>query len=233
MPWPNLPGPAFWSIVITAVLLLTATIVGYLHGESWDTLSDMITRNNRLRNAFALMVGIMVMCQGFYTLRMYKRWANRAALHGDEPSYALSIAVTVGYLLSFGGSVGFAIVSTDIAQGEHVTYAAIAFAGIYMYLLAFEAMEVYYGGALWPRLSAFFLVVPVVALGVYAVCHWAGEPISRDYDYVWEYIFIVCMVGAACSLFVKKSDKAVPTAYAAVHTETRLSRRCVVRDLVF
>ena len=245
MPWPKMPGPAFWSIVLTAALLLTATIAGYLEGDSWNTLSDMITRNSRLRNAFALFVGIMVICQGFYTFTMYKRWANRAALYKHEPTYAPAVLVTLGYLMSLGGSVGFAIVSTDISQDEHVTYAAIAFAGIYVYLVTFGLLAWYYpsgngapkeenGSALWPKLAAAFLVVPILALIVYAVCDCGSA-----YGYVWEFIFIVCMLGAACSLYVEDQSGKVsgrkhePVKLLGLIKVAASERRDLAFDLVF
>lgn len=217
MAWPKLPGPAFWAILVTAVLLTTVTMAGYAHDMSWDTISDMITRSDRLRNTFALFTGFILVCQGYYVVTMYRRWATRAALYKHHsPIYFSTAFVTLGYLLSFAGSVGFAIVSTDISEDEHLVYAGIAFTGIYMYLLAFGGLASYYhngngaadevgGAALWPMASSLFLLVPVATSIVYAIDHYYFDAsFSREYAYVWEFIFVISMLGAALSLYVNK-----------------------------
>lgn len=214
----GMPGPAFWAIVLTAALLLTATIAGYLSGDSLDTISDMITRSPRLRNAFALFVGVIVVCQGFYVYEMHKHWTQRAALYKTHNKLRGTTAIiALGYLASFGGSVGFAIVSTDIDESEHVTYAGTAFAGIYVFLLAFTYLAYYYQkgngargehgkAAYWPFLAGISLAIPVIALIVYAVSDAMGEPFSRDYDYVWEFIFVACMLVASLCLYIESQD---------------------------
>ena len=216
----GMPGPAFWAIVLTAALLLTATIAGYLSGDSLDTISDMITRSPRLRNAFAMFVGVIVVCQGFYVYEMHKHWTQRAALYKTHNKLRGTTAIiALGYLASFGGSVGFAIVSTDIDESEHVTYAGTAFAGIYVFLLAFTYLAYYYQegngarddehgkGAYWPFLAGISLTIPVLALIVFAVANAMGEPFSRDYDYVWEFIFVACMLVASLCLYIESQDK--------------------------
>ena len=210
----KLPGPAFWAIVITFVLLLTVTIAGYLHGEKWNAISDMVTRNPRLLNAFALTVGVMTICQAFYVVTMYRRWIRRAALYGHKPVYAPAAPVFIGFLMSVGGSWGFAIVSTNIDEPAHVTYAVVAFTGIYIYLFTFGVLAWYYpngngapgevhGSALWPHVAAACLAVPFVALLVYGIAHWAGDPISSTYDYVWEFLFVTSMLLAALALYIE------------------------------
>lgn len=198
----KLPGPAFWAIVVTAVLLSVAAFAGYMHGNSWDTISKMITRNERLQNAFAMFIGMIIMCQGYYVLTMYKRLSEVAKQQGDEPTYAPPLLVSLGYTASLAGAAGFAIVSTDISESTHTVYATIAFIGLYVYLLAFAATAYYYRrvpgfGVLWPKMAAFFLLAPVIALVVYA-----SVSVSSEYLYVWEFIFLASMMGAACSLYV-------------------------------
>jgi len=213
-----MPGPAFWAIVLTAALLLTATIAGYLSGDSWNTISDMITRSPRLRNAFALFVGVIVVCQGFYVYEMHKRWTQRAALYRTHNKLRGTTAIiALGYLASLGGSVGFAIVSTDIDKSEHIVYAGTAFTGIYVFLVAFTYLAFYYQednkdcndhgkGAYWPLLAGISLDIPVLALIVYAVSDAMGEPLSRNYDYVWEFIFVTCMLVASLCLYLESQD---------------------------
>jgi len=196
----KLPGPAFWAIVLTAVLLSVATVAGYMHGNTWDTISKMITRSERLQNAFAMFIGMIIMCQGFYVLTMYRRLTETAREQGDEPTYAPALLVSLGYLASLGGSAGFAIVSTDISEDTHTVYATIAFIGLYVYLLSFAATAYYYRAncrVLWPKMAALFLFAPVVAMLVYK-----ATSVSSEYLYAWEFIFAGSMLGASCSLFV-------------------------------
>jgi uncharacterized membrane protein len=215
----RMPGPAFWAIVLTAALLLTATIAGYLSGDSWNTISDMITRSPRLRNAFSLFVGVIVVCQGFYVYEMHKHWTQRAALYKTHNKLRGTTAIiALGYLASLGGSVGFAIVSTDIDKSEHVVYAGTAFIGIYVFLVAFTYLAFYYQegngtcndehgkGAYWPLLAGISLDIPVLALIVYAISDAMGEPLSHDYDYVWEFIFVACMLVASLCLYIESQD---------------------------
>jgi len=216
MPWPELPGPAFWTIIATAVLLAIVTIAGYRADMSWDTISDMVTRSGRLRNTFALFTGFILVCQGYYTVTMYRRWASRAALYtGHTPHYFAATFVTLGFVMSFAGSVGFAIVSTDIAEDEHIVYAGVAFTGIYMYLLAFGCVAYYYhngngnkgekgGGALWPRVAGLCLAAPVLTTIVFAVDYYSGQAFCFEYAYVWEFIFVISMLGAALGLYIKE-----------------------------
>jgi len=215
MVWPKLPGPAFWTIIVTAVLLTTVTIAGYATDMSWDTISDMVTRSGRLRNTFALFTGFILVCQAYYTITMYRRWTTRAALYSDDPHYFAAVFVPLGYAMSFAGSVGFAIVSTDIAEDEHIVYAGVAFAGIYMYLLAFGCVARYYpngngkpgekgAGALWPRVAGVCIGVPVVATAVFAIDYFTRKAFCYDYSYVWEFIFVISMLGAALALYIEE-----------------------------
>ncbi len=211
----RMPGAAFWAIVLTTVLLLTATIAGYLSGDSWATISEMITRSPRLRNAFSLFVGVIVACQGFYVYKMHQRWTQRAALYTTHNKLKGTTAfIVIGYIASFAGSVGFAIVSTDIDQSQHIVYAGTAFVGIYVYLTAFTYLAFFYQNgngdctengkaAYWPQLAGVMLDIPVMALVLYAVSDAIGKPLSRDYDYVWEFIFVGCMLVAALCLYIE------------------------------
>lgn len=215
MVWPKLPGPAFWTIIVTAVLLTTVTIAGYATDMSWDTISDMVTRSGRLRNTFALFTGFILVCQGYYTVTMYRRWTTRAALYSADPHYFGAVFVTLGYLMSFAGSVGFAIVSTDIAEDEHIIYAGVAFTGIYMYLLAFGCVAWYYhdgngcecekgGGALWPNVAVVCLALPAWTTIVFLVDYYSGQAFCFEYAYVWEFIYVISMLGAALGLYIKE-----------------------------
>ena len=193
------PGPAFWAIVFSGVLLLCATVVGYLHGETWDTISTMITRSEKLKNAFSMFVGMIIVFQSFYVYNMYNRVCRIAkARMGHEPTYAPALIVFISWMASVLGSAGFAINSTDIAASAHKVYAATAFLGVYIYLAAFYAAAYYYAAPIiWPDTAIVLLGIPWV-LGIVYV---AMSP-SDEYLYAFEFPFLFCVLGAACALFI-------------------------------
>ena len=200
------PGPAYQAIVASFVLLIVITIAGRLQGHNWDTISQMITRSPRLRNAFAIVVGWIILCQLYYVVTMYHRWARIARANkpnGVHRLYWPLPFVVVGILCSVGGSVGFAIVSTDISKTEHTGFAGVAFAGMYIYLATFAVLSRKYPGTvLWDKLAYAFMCIPILSVIV-----WAAWRPSEDYYYVWEYVYLCSVFGAACALYVYPSDE--------------------------
>ena len=129
--------------------------------------------------------------------------------------------------MSFVGSVGLAIVSTDIDDDEHVVFAGVAFSGIYMYLLTFGCVAWYdqsttsdtyekRAGAMWPHLAGVCLAAPVLATVAFAVDRYTGNKFS-NYGYVWEFIFVISVLGASLGLYIREPSP--------VHASTRLHAR--------
>jgi len=204
------PDAAYIAIVASAILLLLVTIAGRMAGDNWDTISDMITRNPRLRNAFAVIVGWVVVCQLYWVSVMYHRWT--AIVHkamSDQsgktprPLYLPLTAVLVGIVASVAGSVGFATISTDISNTQHELCAVTAFLGIYVYLaafawLAFKHEDKY---VVSRRFALFMLGVPWLSFIGYPI----AKPYTKDmshYLYVWEFVFVSSALMAACALYV-------------------------------
>ena len=123
---------ALAAIAFSFLLILFATIVGYTEGDSLDTISDMITRTPQLRNAFAVFVTLMIIAQWYYCSEMIKRW--RAC---GQNLRVLSVAIYVCMVASFAGAFGFAINSTDVAEQEHLYFAAVSFIGTWGYIAIF------------------------------------------------------------------------------------------------
>lgn len=210
------PDAAYVAIVACWILLLLVTVAGRVQGKSWDTISDMITRNPRLRNAFAVIVGWVVVCQLYYVTVMYRRWSKIAHNVASEqpavtahPLYWPLTFVSIGVVASAAGSVGFAIISTDISTTQHEYCAGTAFIGIYVYLLAFARLAYTYGDeyVLSLHWTAVFLAVPVLCSIVFMF-------VGDNYLYVWEFVFVTSVFGAACALYVYpiEDEQHVPVA---------------------
>jgi len=191
------PGPAYIALVVSYAMLVAVTIAGRVQGDNWNTISDMITRNPRLRNAFAMIVGWLIVSQIYYVKVMYSRW-SRISPHSI---YWSMIFISIGIMASAGGSVGFAIVSTDISSKVHDMFAGVAFAGMYMYLVAFMYLSHQSAGnVLSDTLARAFMLAPVLYTVICAIW-WS----SMAYSYMWEFVFVTSMFGAACALFVPAS----------------------------
>lgn len=188
---------ALCAVALSLALITLATVAGYYEGTDWDTISDMITRSSRLRNAFALIVGVMIVAQAYYCLAMIRRWEKHGFLLRME-----KVAVWFGMALSFGGAIGFAIVSTDIAERQHLIFAAVSFSGTWLYMSVFFYVAV----------AVHFMNTrsPVPSLRV-ATCNWiimtvsgvmlAAQPFWRHYA---EYVYVVSLHAAALSLCVSQ-----------------------------
>lgn len=205
------PDAAYLAIVASGILLLLATVAGRMEGDSWDTISDMITRNPRLRNAFSIIVGWVVLCQIYYVTVMYQRWT--AIVHKQQhddtqdtprPLYLPLTAVLVGIVASVAGSIGFATISTDISSTQHEFCAGTAFLGIYVYLVAFAWLAVKYGRGkhvVSLRWACAMLAIPWFSFIAFAIAREYTSDISH-YLYVWEFLFVSSALLAACALYV-------------------------------
>jgi len=188
---------ALLAIVSSFSLVLLATLVGYYEGDGWDTISDMITRSPRLRNAFALFVGFLCVAHYYYCTEMLRRWERYGWTVRVEKA-----AVWLGMLVSFGGAVGFAIVSTDDNQKQHMYFAAVAFSGMWLYIFVFYWMacqvrlKATHGRAIAPIAPSMAgATVAMVAMSVSAVA-LAFTPSWMHYV---EYTFVISThLAAAC-----------------------------------
>ena len=205
------PDAAYIAIVASAILLLLVTIAGRMAGDNWDTISDMITRNPRLRNAFAVIVGWVVVCQLYWVSVMYHRWTAIVHTKMSDPTdktprplYIPLTAVLVGIVASVTGSVGFATISTDISNTQHELCAGTAFLGIYVYLVAFAWLAFKYGRGnhvVSLHFALAMLGVPWLSFIGYLIAKPYTKDIS-DYLYVWEFVFVSSALMAACALYV-------------------------------
>lgn len=208
------PDLAYVAIVACWILLLLVTIAGRIQGDNWNTISDMITRSPRLRNAFAVIVGWIVVCQLYYVTVMCRRWSKivhaqaRAAPHmTPRPLYWPLTFISIGAVASAAGSVGFAIISTDISTTQHEYCAVAAFLGIYMYLCAFAWLGYTFGDKHILSLHAAWtmLAVPIICLLYFGISVQLDAAVT-DYLYVCEFVFVTSAFGAACALYTFPVD---------------------------
>jgi len=189
------PDLAHVAIPLSFILIALATVVGYYSGDDWETISDMITRSDRLRNAFALIMGVSLSLQMYFASAMYTRYTKRASLYGHT-LYGVSLPLLVGLAGSLGGSVGFAIVSTDISQDEHIIFAGTAFVGIWIYLATFKGLAWYYPkettgsdkATVYPRMALATILVPFAMILLHAI-----GVMDDGLDYVTEFVFVAAM----------------------------------------
>ena len=194
------PGPAFWAIIVSAILLMVAAVAGYISSPRVDTISEMITNSERTQNGFSLIVGIIIVCLLGYGWVMYHR-LKQVTLH----VHVLLAGTLVGFAMFAGGAAGFVVNSTDLSSSTHQTFAAVSFIGMYVFLLTFQYISwraaPRFGGVLWPDGAMAFLFIPVICGIVYLATGGDG-----GYLYVYEFIFLGAMFGAACSVFVTASS---------------------------
>lgn len=183
---------ALLAIVFSFLLILLATLVGYYEGEGWDTISDMITRSPRLRNAFALFVGLSIVCQYYYCSQMIQRWQKlqRKAMHVQETIINASMAIC------FGGAIGFAINSTDIATDEHMFFAAVSFSGAWLYMTVFCLLGVEHGACYVVSREGGIILYFMMTISAIAL---AAQPSWKHYA---EYVFVISLHAAALCFYV-------------------------------
>ena len=181
---------ALFSQGLSFTLLLLVTLLGYYHGSNWDTISDMITRNGRLRNCFALFVGIIIVAQLYYCIEMLRRFRQQnAKLH------VLKLLVWVAMATSVGGAIGFAIVSTDIGADQHLFFAAIAFTSIYVYIVTFYYVA--HNHHVYFMSGATASIVAMTASGFLLA-------LQLRWGHYAEYMFVASMHSAAACLCVQR-----------------------------
>ena len=118
-----------------------------------------------------------------------------------------------------GGSVGFATVSTDISNTEHTAFAAVAFLGMYIYLATFAVLSHQHPGVVLSASLAYkLLCIPVISVIV-----WAAWQPPDHYLYIWEYVYICSVFGAACALYVYPSDEKPSNYSGAAQSEKRVT----------
>ena len=110
--------------------VLVCTIYGGLNSE-WDTISQMVTSDDKLRNGFAVYLVISA-CLIFivsYTI------LQRAHVYGAAKWAAYGFYLV--FLLTY---IGFGVVSTDIDTDIHTSLAIVAFTS----LLCMTAIFIYF-----------------------------------------------------------------------------------------
>lgn len=184
---------ALLAILLSLTLVTLATLIGYYEGSSWDTISDMITRSDRLRNAFALFVGISVVAQYYYCNEMISRWHSadqQLTLH------AYDAVLKFAMLTCFGGAVGFAIVSTDIAERQHMYFAAVSFTGAWLYMSTFYKLAQSHGQryVIWLHGgTGFYFTMCVSGIALAVQPSWAHYA---------EYVFVFSLHVTAICFYV-------------------------------
>ena len=138
----------------------------------WDTISEMITRDDRLKHGFVLFVLVSVICVFlaiWLLMRRTKRINEFYHRHTTDAENFAMHAAWLCYAIAGLTLLGVGIVSTDTDQNVHTMLASIAFVSL--------------------LLTTLFL----------AVCMHSGH---LHYSPMWVYLCVACGAGAAIAYVV-------------------------------
>jgi len=198
-----------YDYVWLSIVVVLVTCMGFILGpglgtNNWDTISTMVSRDDKLVRGFAMACVLILACQLYYVYHMLLRWQHRARQLKPTRTlglrhYPLSLgAVYVGTICSAAGTIGFGIVSMDISEDDHTRFAGVAFGAVLLYLAGFLALANDLKDTTPPepphnldvaRLSWVGAVVCLVLLG-------AGH------KFYWEYILVFTSCVCAVTLTI-------------------------------
>ena len=192
-------------VVLNFIGVLACTLYGGLRdGARWDTISDMISRDDRLRHGFVVYVILSCFVIAVALAVVVQRAMENHLL--ERPGYVYAIAVV--YLITVGAYVAAAITSSDIDVDQHTSAAAVAFAG----LLLVSAML---SAAQWSITKSKWW-----ALGALAVAVGSGLAYLVTSTYYWEYVLVSFLHVTWLLLAAVVGDDSVVTMRESVSSDT-------------
>ena len=180
-------------IVLNYVLLAGLTVFGASlksrHADQnfdkwvWDTISEMITRDDRLKHVFVLYVLFSVLCV-FVAIRLLLRRTKRIneLYHRcvtDLECLALN-AAWLSYAMSAAALLGVGVVSTDTDEKTHTMLASVSFVCLLLTTM-FLAMCMHNGHL---QLSPIWVYMCVVSGAGAALAYVITE------KFYWEYVLV-------------------------------------------
>ena len=169
-------------VILTCVTLnflgvLACTLYGGLHSDKdWETISEMVARNDRLRHGF---VGYVFLSTLLILAVVYTVIMRLEGIGGKLHGWVYLVWVT--YAIAMGSYLGAAIESTDIDTDMHTSLSVAAFVG----LLTLAALVVFLQ---WSHARFRWLSVTVLLC---AIASGLMYPITSDY--YWEYVLVTLL----------------------------------------
>ena len=165
------------TFITDAVLLnlfgvVVCTVYGGLNSE-WDTISDMITSDDKLRNGFAvyLVLSAILIFSVVYII------INRANVN-----IVVKSSVYVLYFVFLLSYIGFGIVSTDTDTKTHTLLAIVSFTCLLLITAIFIYAQLH---VLYPSRT--------LTMAVYITAVGAGVLWLLTDRYYWEYVIVVAL----------------------------------------
>ena len=134
----------------------------------WDSISEMITRSDKLRNLFVVYVFLSVVGFGVCLALLMAR----AKLVRKNCDTAMQRATRIGAWVAFAvaglSELGFAVMSTDIDSDIHLSLASVAFGSLLLasVLLCLHLDETLYYGKYTPLAVALLATASAVVFAV-------------------------------------------------------------------
>ena len=207
--------PAWWSIVVS-YMIVSGFVIGIgLRDGSLATVSSMVARSPFTLHAFAMATLAIVACQMYWLHTQLERWAKPDFRFWYKRPVALTLVV-IGAVGTTVGTLGFGVVSTDLSETKHIRFAATSFVAVLFFelgilLVAVEdtpyakvakeqpskpaaqpIAEEYPGEPRYMDTAVIMWILAVVSLVLFGL----------DEPYFWEYILITAL--HACALSVTK-----------------------------
>lgn len=216
----------WWAIVLSYVLLAGITVGAGITSDKWDTISYMVAQDTKTRNAFSLIAGVTLLCQGYWLQSQVRQWmqlANGPNVWVDGVMPAIQVRsryealqefpfvtalISIGAVACTVGTVGLVVWSQNLDADNHLRYAAVMFVGTLMYELGVIALYVFiplpHDLRQHVSLARFFWII--------SVGHLIGLSASNSY---WpEYVLVTSLHGCALSLTLP--DAKVPRSLVMV-----------------
>ena len=163
-------------VVLNFVGVLACTLYGGLRrGGRWDTVSDMVSRDARLRHGFVAYVFLSCVVIAIALFVIVQRAVAKTLLQMRGMVVA---AIAVVYAATAAAYMAAAITSSDIDVDQHTSAAAVAFAGLLLVSAVLSAVQWRITRHKW------------WALGALAVAVGSGLAYLFTSVYYWEYVLV-------------------------------------------
>lgn len=149
-----LTGLTLWGASCHERVPVAATAVGSGTTRTWvwDSISEMITRSDKLRNMFVLYVFLSVIGFGTCLALLMERAKLLREGRGSAMDRATHVGTWVAFVVAGLAQLGFAVMSMDVDSEQHNYLASIAFGSLLVasVLLCLHLDETLYYGKLLP-----------------------------------------------------------------------------------
>lgn len=152
--------PEWWAIILSYLLFAGITVGIGVATNDWDTISAMVARDTKTRNAFSFIAGLSLLLQGYWLYRQIVAWS--AYVSGPTRSTGVMPAIEVrtpgsgwmryrftATLLALGavsctvGTIGLVVWSQNVDKSNHLRYAGAMFVGTLVYQLGLFMLWVF------------------------------------------------------------------------------------------